>query len=182
MNSKLKPNVKIRDDGGHLTKEVVRGIVTNPVYAGVGEYEGIVSDKLWLETNKVAIEEAGAEQYLVNLIYCVEQSFGCEIKNKEEWTELAKAAIEKKGEEKFLKVFLIDIRHVFRKSYIKRVISLPIGDVIARFIKCFDKLLNRSVKTAIFVLNIRHHRYALLYMLHFSSPFLNNGGDGAKHV
>ncbi len=129
MNNSIKPNVKIRDDNGQLTEEVVRGIITNPVYAGVGEYERIISDQLWLEANKVALEEDGVEQYLTNLIYCVEQSFGCEIENKKKWKKSAEIYIKKEGGEKFLVIFLIHIRGIFRNSYIKRTFTSPFSQL-----------------------------------------------------
>lgn len=192
MNNSFKPNVKIRDDNGQLTEEVVRGIITNPVYAGVGEYERIVSDQLWIEANKVALEKDDVDQYLTNLVYCLEQSFGCKIKNKEEWIKSAKTNIENVGKKKFLKIFLIHVRNIFRNSLIKRTITLPIADVIILFIKYFAKHLNRVVKVAVFVLNISYtictflnipyHQHFFLYTLHFSFPFSNRMAGGGECV
>lgn len=73
-----KPNVKFRtsNDESQYTVEDIRGIITNPVYAGVREYPRIISDELWVRTNVKMLKEVGTEQHLVNLLYVLRRTFG----------------------------------------------------------------------------------------------------------
>lgn len=75
-----KPNVNFRtsDDEREYTAEDIRGILTNPVHAGVGRYpEALaVSDKKWVRTNIELLKMLGSEQYLVNLLYLLRKTFG----------------------------------------------------------------------------------------------------------
>lgn len=56
------------------TIEEVRGMVCNPIYAGVGAYPALVSDETWVGAAKQAIKEDGEEQFLVNMLYVLRQS------------------------------------------------------------------------------------------------------------
>jgi hypothetical protein len=72
-----EPTVAFRtaDDSGPFTEEQVRGILTNPVYAGVGASSPIVGDAQWVRACTKLIEEDGPEQFLVNLLYVLRKSF-----------------------------------------------------------------------------------------------------------
>jgi len=74
----LKPNVEIRPetDQGPWTEDQVRGVLHNPIYAGLGPYPAIVPDKDWIAVNIRLIKEEGPEQYLVNLLYVLRATFG----------------------------------------------------------------------------------------------------------
>jgi hypothetical protein len=61
-----------------FTEEQVKGILTNPVYAGIGPYPPMVDDAQWVRACKKLIDEEGAEQFLVNLLYVLRQSFQVE--------------------------------------------------------------------------------------------------------
>lgn len=72
----LKPNVVVRTahDSGAFTDAQVRGMVCNPIYAGVPPYPGMMDDETWIAAAKRAIEEQGAEQFLVNMLYVLRES------------------------------------------------------------------------------------------------------------
>jgi len=59
-----------------FTEAQIRGILTNPVYAGVGASQAIVSDRQWVGACVKLIDEDGHEQFLVNLLYVLRNSFG----------------------------------------------------------------------------------------------------------
>jgi hypothetical protein len=58
-----------------LTPEAVRGMVTNPIYAGVGPYPRMVEDDAWVQACARLIEDEGAIQFLVNLLFVLGESF-----------------------------------------------------------------------------------------------------------
>ena len=49
-------------------EEQIRGILCNPLYAGVGPFSSIVSDDRWVNNAAQMIKENGAEQFLVNVL------------------------------------------------------------------------------------------------------------------
>lgn len=51
------PNAKLRlaNETGDFTPEEVRGLVCNPIYAGMGPYPRMLSDEEWVAT---AVQEA----------------------------------------------------------------------------------------------------------------------------
>lgn len=63
------------DDPDNLTVEQIRGMICNPVYAGVGPYPPIVNDEAWVRAAAKMIEEEGAEQFLVNMLYMLRKSW-----------------------------------------------------------------------------------------------------------
>ena len=76
-----KPNVvvaKSRTPPDEMTPEAVKGLLLNPVYAGVGPYPPLVEEKQWVRACEKIIEEDGAEQFLVNLLYVLRECFGDE--------------------------------------------------------------------------------------------------------
>ncbi|MBY3433584.1 hypothetical protein HFN89_05425 [Rhizobium laguerreae] len=63
-----KPNIDL-NGGEEWTEEMVRGLLCNPLYAGIGPYPTIVDDATWVTVAAKSIREDGAEQWLVNLLY-----------------------------------------------------------------------------------------------------------------
>jgi hypothetical protein len=59
-----------------LSPKAVRGIVVNPIYAGIGPYPRLVQDDAWDRACARMIEEEGAEQVLVNLLYVLRECLG----------------------------------------------------------------------------------------------------------
>jgi len=73
-----KPNVVEARSGTPLhemTPEAIKGLLLNPIYAGVGPYPSLVEDNQWVHACKKMIEEDGAEQFLVNLLYVLRECF-----------------------------------------------------------------------------------------------------------
>ena len=67
-----KPNVVVARSGTpphEMSPEAIKGFLVNPIYAGVGPYPPLVEDKQWVRAGERMIEEEGAEQFLVNLLY-----------------------------------------------------------------------------------------------------------------
>jgi len=64
------PNVKVRKSGdtGPWTEGQVRGIIANPLYAGIGPYPSLVTDEQWVRAAAKAVREDGSEQFFVNLL------------------------------------------------------------------------------------------------------------------
>lgn len=57
-----------------FTAEEVRGLIANPVYAGIGPFPQLVPDEQWVRAASRAIREDGPEQFLVNLLFVLRQS------------------------------------------------------------------------------------------------------------
>ncbi len=73
-----KPNVVVAKSGTpphEMTPEAIKGLLLNPIYAGVGPYPAIVEEKQWVRACEKMIEEEGAEQFLVNLLYVLRECF-----------------------------------------------------------------------------------------------------------
>ena len=71
-----KPNAKMKPGGSaaDFTEEEVRGIIANPVYAGIGPFPQLVSDEQWVRAAAKAIGEDGPEQFLVNMLHVLRES------------------------------------------------------------------------------------------------------------
>jgi hypothetical protein len=71
-----KPNVEFAtaSDSGDMTPEKVRGMIANPIYAGVGPYPAIIDEAEWIRNAAKMIRSEGAEQYLVNMLYVLRKS------------------------------------------------------------------------------------------------------------
>ena len=77
-----RPNVVVPKSGtplNEMTPESVKGILVNPIYAGVGPYSQMVKDAAWVRACTKLIEEDGPEQFLVNLLYVLRESFDMEL-------------------------------------------------------------------------------------------------------
>jgi hypothetical protein len=59
-----------------LSPEAIKGILVNPIYAGVGPYPRLVQDDAWVRGCAQMIKEEGAEQVLVNLLYVLRECWG----------------------------------------------------------------------------------------------------------
>jgi hypothetical protein len=72
------PNVVVPRAGTppeRLPPQAVKGILVNPIYTGVGPYPRLVEDAAWVRACAKLIEEEGAEQFLVNLLYVLRECF-----------------------------------------------------------------------------------------------------------
>src|SRR5262249_54840541 len=72
------PNVVVARSGTPLHKfspEAIRGVCINPIYTGLGPFPRQVKDDDWVRTCARDIEEEGAEQFLVNLLYVLRECF-----------------------------------------------------------------------------------------------------------
>jgi hypothetical protein len=72
------PNVVVAMAGtppGELSAAAVKGILVNPIYAGVGPYPRLVPDETWVRAGARLIQEDGAEQFLLNLLFVLRECF-----------------------------------------------------------------------------------------------------------
>jgi hypothetical protein len=72
------PNVVVARAGTppeQLSPEAVKGILVNPIYAGVGPFPRLVEDAAWVRACAKLIGEEGAQQFLVNLLYVLRECF-----------------------------------------------------------------------------------------------------------
>ena len=68
-------DVKLCGDKTEWTEEQIRGIICNPIYAGIGPFPSYVSDEEWIKCAAIQISNEGAEQFLVNLLYVMRMCF-----------------------------------------------------------------------------------------------------------
>jgi hypothetical protein len=72
-----KPNARMKLSGSsmtQLTEAEVRGMVANPIYAGIGPYPQLIPDEQWIRCAAKAIAEDGPEQFLVNMLHVLRQA------------------------------------------------------------------------------------------------------------
>ena len=72
------PNVVVARAGTlpqQLSPEAVKGILVNPIYTFVGPFPRLVEDAVWVRACAKLIEEEGADQFLVNLLYVLRECF-----------------------------------------------------------------------------------------------------------
>jgi len=70
------PNVVVARAGtppDQLSPEVVKGMLINPIYTGVGPFPRLVEDAAWVRACAKLIEQEGSEQFLVNLLYVLRE-------------------------------------------------------------------------------------------------------------
>jgi hypothetical protein len=53
----------------------VRAVLCNPVNVGLGPFKQAVPEDLWLKAAEKQVAEYGAEQYLVNVLFMLKESF-----------------------------------------------------------------------------------------------------------
>ena len=61
---------------GEFTGAGIKGILMNPIYARVGKFPAIVSEKQWVAACKEIMAEESPEQFLVNLLFLLRSTFG----------------------------------------------------------------------------------------------------------
>ena len=74
-----EPNVVVAMSGtppDQLSPEAIKGILVNPIYTGLGPFPRLVRDDAWVRACARMIEEEGAEQVLVNLLYVLRECMG----------------------------------------------------------------------------------------------------------
>ena len=69
------PNVVVANPVDQPSPEVIKGMLINPVYTGVGPFPRLVEDAVWVRACAKLIEEDGAEQFLVNLLFVLRTCF-----------------------------------------------------------------------------------------------------------
>ena len=72
------PNVVVARAGmppAQLSPEAIKGILVNPIYTGLGPFPRLVEDAAWVRACAKLIEEEGAQQFLVNLLYVLRECF-----------------------------------------------------------------------------------------------------------
>jgi hypothetical protein len=70
-----EPNVDFARQGDTgMTERKVRGVLCNPVNAGVWPYPAIVDDATWVAAATSMIKQEGAEQFLVNMLFMLRRS------------------------------------------------------------------------------------------------------------
>ena len=57
------------------SEENIRGLICNPIYAGVGPFPSMVPDEIWIGSAAKLIHEEGPDQFLVNMLYVLRRSF-----------------------------------------------------------------------------------------------------------
>jgi hypothetical protein len=56
-----------------LSPAAIKGILVNPIYTGVGPFPPLVGDEAWVRACAKLVEEEGAEQFLVNLLFVLRE-------------------------------------------------------------------------------------------------------------
>jgi hypothetical protein len=78
MNKLPKPNavVALNDEKAHqMTPAHIRGIICNPIYAGLPPFPRTISDEEWITAAQKAIQEDGLPQFLVNMLHVLRESY-----------------------------------------------------------------------------------------------------------
>ena len=66
----------IRPTAAARTPEKMRGMICNPIYTGINPFPASVTDEQWVRAAAQMIKKEGSEQFLVNLLYVLRESFG----------------------------------------------------------------------------------------------------------
>lgn len=76
MNNKPLPKPTVKSTGGsQWSAAEIGGVLCNPVVTGLGPFPQVVSDNIWLSAAEKQVTEEGAEQYLVNMLFMLKESF-----------------------------------------------------------------------------------------------------------
>ena len=67
------PNVVVANPLDQPSPQAIRGMLVNPIYTGVGPFPPLVEDATWVRACVKLIEEEGAEQFLVNLLFVLRE-------------------------------------------------------------------------------------------------------------
>lgn len=63
------------DANGTVSDDAAVYLIGNPIYAGLSPYNGVLSDRMWVYLNVKLLDEIGPEQYLVNLLYMLRETY-----------------------------------------------------------------------------------------------------------
>jgi hypothetical protein len=120
-----------------FTLESIQAIISDPVYIGIGGFEQVISDKIWIKVAIIAIQKDGVRQFLENVLCNLERNFAVELKGKKEWVQDVESTLKRYDPNKALQDLLLFLRDFFknsksdisdfRKSYIKWRINSPMG-------------------------------------------------------
>ena len=66
----------VRNTAEQVLPEAIKGLLVNPIYTGLGPFPRLVQDAAWVRGCARMIEEEGAEQVLVNLLYVLRECMG----------------------------------------------------------------------------------------------------------
>ncbi|MCB9437260.1 MAG: hypothetical protein H6673_09770 [Anaerolineales bacterium] len=69
-----KVNVEFGRSGDKPDAKKLRGMVCNPIYAGVGPYPQLIEDETWVRSAARMIAEEGSEQFLVNMLFVLREA------------------------------------------------------------------------------------------------------------
>jgi hypothetical protein len=67
-----------------FTLESIQAIISDPVYIGIGGFEQVISDKIWIKAAIIAIQKDSIRQFLENVLCNLERNFAVELKGKKE--------------------------------------------------------------------------------------------------
>ncbi len=79
MSQLPKPNavVALNDEQAHeMTAAHVRGMICNPIYAGIPPFPRMVPDEQWIAGAQKAIQEDGLPQFLINMLHVLRETYG----------------------------------------------------------------------------------------------------------
>lgn len=74
------PNVSVPESGDDPSKfgaAGIKGMIVNPIYAGIAEFPKLIPDEQWVAAASRVLDEDGPDQFLVNLLYVLRRTFGC---------------------------------------------------------------------------------------------------------
>jgi len=131
-HEEIKPNIKVNTLGysnatppSELDEKTVHGILSNIVYVGIGYYEQVIDEEIWIKTAKILLQKDGIDQFLANIIECVEKSFNVVFTNRDIWIQNSKNKIEEIGVEDFLRMYIVALRDMFRVEITSPTMRLP---------------------------------------------------------
>lgn len=85
---KIVPNADVVIPGvtepGEPTKAQLRGVFCNPLLTGVGPFPRRVSDKEWIHLARREMRDNGTEQFLVNMLHVMRETFSHSVAVTEE--------------------------------------------------------------------------------------------------
>jgi hypothetical protein len=73
-----KPNMVVAKSGTpphEMTQEAITGMVINPISTGIAPFPRMVEDEAWVRACEKVIKDEGPEQFLVNLLFVLRESF-----------------------------------------------------------------------------------------------------------
>lgn len=76
MKNKPLPKPTVKSTGGSQWSAAdIGGVLCNPVVTGLGPFPQVVPENIWLKAAEKQVAEEGAEQYLVNMVFMLKESF-----------------------------------------------------------------------------------------------------------